>query len=79
MQSSSSLLLLTTEAIAWKLYSKLLGMERFSISIDISRRFNPVVVEIDVSNVNWIEFYVGEGSDYFSPIYALIADAQLTK
>ena len=58
---------------------KVVGDGKVLYSIDISRRFNPVVVEIDVSNVNWIEFYVGEGSDYFSPIYALIADAQLTK
>lgn len=48
-------------------------------SVKITRKFSPTVIELDVSNVNWLEFKVDGGESWYTRFSVIIDGAQLTK
>lgn len=48
-------------------------------SVKITRKFSPTVIELDVSNVNWLEFKVDGGESWYTHFSVIIDGAQLTK
>ena len=46
-------------------------------SVKVSRKFSPTLIELDVSNINWLEFRLAKPGDGKGIV--LIDGAQLTK